>query len=193
MIWVLLVMLTCATGALYLLGVGVLGYLFAPAVLDLLRKQPGVLGGPARRGLAVAALTVGWPLLSAVLGCMWWRERHGCPFRECAMSGWHTPGTTQAQALITVYWCPHQRERLPVPQQTMQEPSWVAWFSVVPATLAANTLGALASIPVPGRGFTTVYAAVALTTLGPMDVLAERALIRCAQRLGSYSTPVTPS
>lgn len=196
MIRVLLVVLTCATSMLYLIGAGVLGYLFAPAVHDWLRNHPGALGGPARRALTVTALVAGWPLLLAVLGYLWWRERHRCPFRECAMFGWRTPGTAQAQALITVYQCPHRRERLqagpPVLQQTTPQPSWTAWFSVVPASLAASTLGALASIPVPGPGFIAVYSAVALATIGPMDVLAEQALIRCAQRLGSYGT-VAPS
>ena len=173
-----------------------LGYLFAPATRDWLRKHPGALGGPARRALTVTALVAGWPLLLAVLSGLWWHERRRCPFRECAMSGWRTPGTTQTQALFTVYRCPHQRERLcarpPAPQQAMRQPSWVAWFSVMLATPAANTLGALASIPVPGSGFTAVYAAVALATIGPMDVLAEQALIYCAQRLGPSGAPVAP-
>lgn len=181
MVRLLLVLLVCAAGAVYLLGAGVLGYLFGPAARGWLRERPRAFGGPARRGLTVAALVAGWPLVAAALGWLRWRERRRCPFGECAWWGWRTPGSARVQALVSVYRCPHQRA---CTDRAVGRASWCAWCSIVPAALMASTLGALASVPVPGPGFLIVYAAVTLSTVFPLDVLAEEVLQRCVATVG---------
>jgi hypothetical protein len=180
----LVVVLVCAMSALYLLGAGVLGYLFAPAACGWLREHPAALRGSARRGLAVTALVAGWPVVAAALGWLRWSKQHRCPIAECALFGWRTPGTAQARALITAYWCPHRYTPPAVRSPGLSDDqAWCEWCSVVPASLLASTLGALASIPIPGPGFLAVYATVTAITVFPLDVLAEDVLRRYAAKV----------
>jgi hypothetical protein len=189
LIRVLLAFVACVTVPLYVLGAVLVAYLTAQVLFGRPHERLGVFGGSVRRSVNLVAVIVLWPLCLLVLGCRRWRDRVCCPFDECCVWGWHTPGAARVQALISVYQCPHRRAvevevvACVAGCEQDRDASWCGWVSSLPAALMATTLGALASLPVAGWGFLVVYAAVTVSTVFPLQVLSEELLDRIARRL----------
>ena len=189
--WIVLAVPVGVAALIYLLGAAVIAYLTARTAPRWRREHPGALRGPARRAVTVAGIVLLWPCWLLALGYARWREHGRCPFGECALWGWRTPGTVGARALISVYRCPHrQAERStsrPYPPQgeSADVHPWPDWYSGFLSTLAATGVGALAAIPIPGNGYAAVCIAVAMITAVPLDLLAEELLRRYATVLRS--------
>ena len=186
MAWIVLAAPIGAAALVYLLGAAVIAYLAACTAPGWLREHPGALGGPARRAVTVASIVLLWPFWLLALGHARWREHGRCPFGECALWGWRTPGTDGARALISVYRCPHRpaqrltRQPDPPRGEAADVRPWPGWYSGFLSTFAATGVGALAAIPIPGNGFAAVCIAVTVTTAAPLDLLAEELLERRA-------------
>jgi hypothetical protein len=175
----------CVVAPLYLFGVMAMTYLTARRLPGWLREFPGALGGPVARALSIASLVLLWPFWLFALGCVQWRERRRCPWGECGGWDWRASRVPAgARALITVEQCPHQQavESPAACERTVKEAPWRDWFIGLSAALTATTLGALASLPVPGPGFVAVYLAVIATTAFPLTVLAEEFIDRISWR-----------
>jgi hypothetical protein len=187
--WIALAVPVGIAALIYLLGAAVIAYLTACTAPRWLREHPGALGAPARRAVTVASIVLLWPCWLLALGYVRWSEHGRCPFGECALWGWRTPGAPGAQALVSVYRCPHRPTRQPTRRPEPPEgeaadvPLWLDWYSSFLSTFAAIGVGALAAIPIPGNGSAAVWAAVTATTVVPLDLLAEELLQRRAAAL----------
>lgn len=195
MIGVLLAVAVDVAASLYLLGAGWAAYRAVRVTPAWLRKHPRSLGGPLRRALTVVGVVLLWPLAFFALGCVLWRERHRCPYGECALVGWRTPGTA-THAPIAVYRCPHHQQRQPprgaLPGEADRDgrnergtqdghsalvPSW---YPTVLGMIAAVGVGALAAIPIPDPGYLVVGGVVAFASVEPLEVIFRELLARGA-------------
>lgn len=197
MIRIVLEVAAGATVSFYLLGVAWAAYRAMRIAPAWLREHPRALGGPLRRALTIAGRVLAWPLALLALGWVLWRARHRCPFGECAMIGWRTPGMA-TRAPIAVYRCPHHPPQQParggLPREAAPKgreergvrdgdgslaPSWYATFL---GMLAAAGVGALAAIPIPGPGYLVVDAVVACASVEPLEAIFRELLARGAAR-----------
>lgn len=185
------------TVSIYLIGVAWEAYRAVRVAPAWLREHPGSLGGAVRRPMTVAGLVLAWPLaLLALAGVLWW-ERHRCPFGECALFGWRTPGTT-TRAPISVYRCPHHPPRLPAPgrrpcpanrggqeddESHDDDDALVSsWYPTFLGMIAASGVGALAGIPIPYPGYLVVSGVVAFASVEPLEVIFRELLARTEAR-----------
>ena len=191
MAWIVLAVPVGAAALVYLLGAAIIAYLTACTAPGWLREHPGALGGPARRAVSISSIVLLWPVWLLALGYVRCRERCRCPFGECALWGWRAPGMNGSRALISVYRCPHRpaqglTRRIDPPRgEAADVRPWPGWYSGVLSTFAATGVGALAAIPIPRNGFAAVCIAVTVTTVAPLDLLAEELLERSATALRS--------
>ena len=184
-------LITCVAIPVYGLGVVVVIHHAVRTLPDWLRKHPAALGGPALRILSATVIALLWPCCLLARGVMSSREPRRSDASRCTRDDCESGRASRARinALVMFDRCEHERarvssgvplERAAQAEEERPDVSWPVAYGSLCAGLSATTLGAFASLPIQGPGFLAVYLAVTLTTVFPLELLAEVLLTRIA-------------